>query len=146
MTDVVKWVHRVAVETIKSDIESLKELLNECIVFQLDSELVFLLEPLFIVCNPSVSDILSISHCVCNCCSLFTPCHVSQWIEKNSELFDSEVKYFHIIITIFSEYINFDLEPFEDVDLITQQDLKDDEILSRQDRLRQLLTIVLKYD
>jgi len=109
------------------------------------------LEPLFITFSPRLSDVLSISHVFCeNCCNLYTPCRVSDWIVNNPELFDSEIYFFEEVLERFGEDIVVDIVPYTTADiLIKSLSCIDEQRVSTQhdgEKLKQLYSVILHHD
>lgn len=116
----------------------LKELLCNALLYSSD---VSNLEPLFLMCKPSLSFILSISHCFCqNCCELYTPCHVSEFISTNPELYDSEINFFSNLIETFQDYIIIDIEPYSKEEYFTFKRIS---FITENEKLKQLYTVIL---
>lgn len=119
-------------------LSTLKDSLLNALVFQLD---VACLEPFIAICKPSLSDILSISHCFCqNCCDLYTPCHVSEFISVNPELYDSEIGFFSDLLHAFGDHISVDVDPYTIGEYFTFKRVSS---TTREERLRQLYTVIL---
>lgn len=89
-----------------------------------------------------LSEILGASHALCdNCCSLYTPCHVGEWIATNQELYDSEICIFADLIDRGKEYIDFDVVPYTDEEINTYSTVSS---VNRKDRIRQIYTVISK--
>lgn len=98
--------------------------------------------PLFNHKKYKVSEILGLSHSMCeDCCSLYTPCHVGEWIRNNPELYDYEVGYFREILDMAKDLIEIDIEPYTDEEINTYSITTS---VNKKDRLRQLYTVVTK--
>lgn len=120
---------------------SVVETVRSCIFYGLDPAVEVL--PVIVENAPvKMSEILSASHALCEeCCSLYTPCHVGEWISHNPELYDSEIGCFHDIITTANRYIDFDVKPYTDAEINTFDCVSS---VNRADRLRQLYTVASK--
>jgi hypothetical protein len=117
-------------------ISVLLEFLEECMV--LDVIPVYVLEPIFKLLKPKASDILSISHSTCTeCCELYTPCNVADWVDTNPELYDTEINFFTKLFEEFSEYIIMDINTLEHTD----QELYPESVDCSM-RIRQLFTLI----
>lgn len=101
------------------------------------------LEPLFVDCKPYLSQIFSISHCFCeNCCDLYTPCHVSEFVLANPELYDLEIGFFNDLTEKFKNYIRIDIRPYTKEEYFKFKRIS---IVDREEKLKQLYTIVSDY-
>jgi hypothetical protein len=139
-----EWVERISTSISRNAKADFELYLLACMAKN-DNQFTRLLEPLFIAFEPTLSQILSISHSVCvDCCDLYTPCHISEWIDTNPELFEYEINFFSYIIETFSGYITIDLVPFSDQDTRVKP-IRKTSTLSEHDKLRQLYTIVHRY-
>lgn len=88
-----------------------------------------------------LSKILKLSHVLCReCCELYTPCHVGEWIRFNPELYDSEVLCFAELLEECGDHIEIDVHPYSDIEVNTYTHVSE---VSEMDRLRQLYTICL---
>jgi hypothetical protein len=120
-------------------LSTLTDSLRYALVFQLTTEC---LKPIFEIYKPSLSTILSISHCFCeNCCDLYTPCHVNEFISTNPELYDSEIGFFAALLDDYGEYIAIDVEPYTLTEYFAS--FKRVYATTPQERLRQLYTLIL---
>jgi len=89
----------------------------------------------------NLSDILGTSHVLCeNCCELYTPCHVGEWVKYNPELYDAEISIYKDLLNSCSENINIDVSPYSLEEMNTYEHVSE---VSPTDRLRQLYTIIL---
>jgi hypothetical protein len=90
-----------------------------------------------------LSVILKASHVFCkDCCDLYTPCHIGEWIRYNPELYDSEIGYFVDILNLCSDNIAVDIIPYSDKEVNTYYHVSE---VSDYDKLRQLYTLVLNF-
>jgi hypothetical protein len=152
-----EWVRRVAQVTLSGNIKSFQSILAACIYFNVARRreinnihaLVYVnaLEPLFVSIRPTLTDILNASHSTCvDCCELYTPCHVGNWIDANPELYDSEVAFFRLIRDKFCEYVSIDIEPYSRHDVLDKRDVGRISYVSPADRARQLYSVILYAD
>ncbi len=110
-----------------------------------------LIVPLFVVTMPKLSDILSISHYMCEKCSdddARTYKNISEWITYNVEIFQTEIPFISFVIDKMKAHIQIDCVPYDvHKTKLFVYDESDDESDDnrRRIKLRQLYTIVLYF-
>lgn len=88
-----------------------------------------------------LSQILKTSHAFCNNrCDLYTPCHVGEWIDKNPELYDSEIAVYRELLILCPENINIDIVPYSESEVNTFGHVSE---VSNDEKLRQIYTVCL---
>lgn len=88
-----------------------------------------------------LSKILKTSHAFCkNCCELYTPCHVGEWIDKNPELYDSEIAVYRELLLMCPDNINIDVVPYSESEVNTFGHVSE---VTDEEKLRQLYTVCL---
>lgn len=93
--------------------------------------------------KPLLSEILVASHSFCDkCCYLYTPCHTTEWIDINKELYDYEINVFNDILLMFYDDITIDVEKLVSNDIDVTNGTSN---YSHNDKLRQLYTVILDY-
>jgi len=102
------------------------------------------LKPYIMKYNFKITDILSTSHVLCDCCDLYTVSSLSGWVKNNQELFDTEVFFYYIFFAYFVSNIQIDIIPYK-------RDLfyTDSGPISGQtnnEKLKILYTVVRNYD
>lgn len=123
-----------------NELRILQNLLQNALINRLD---ISSLEPLFVNCRPYLSQIFSISHCFCeNCCELYTPCHVSDFISVNSELYDLEIGFFYDLLAKFKNYIRIDIEPYTKEEYFNFKRMS---IVGKTEKLKQLYSLVTDF-
>jgi len=126
------------------DYSTIRAAIETCVYFQTDiDDLVNLIKT---ECKENglipLSVILGCSHMFCkNCCDLYTPCHVGEWINSNPELYDSEVFLFRDILDECSEDILVDITPYTFDEVNTFNFVSE---LNHTDKLAQLYTVILE--
>ena len=101
-----------------------------------------LLQPLMVVVKPSLSDVLSTSHYMCDDCVMPTCKNVAEWQKTNYETFCADVAFLALVIdSELIDYIDVNVQPF-DVHKTKFFDCDDND---KTTRYRQLYTAVLYY-
>lgn len=103
------------------------------------------LTPYFEMYKPKLSSILKTSHAFCDCCELYTPSHLCVWVQKNSELFDTEIIFYYRLLKHFGNLIKSDVAVYP----LDEFYLGEDTPLSGQtnrEKLKLMGSIVKHYD
>lgn len=91
-------------------LNTLKVAIERCIFYAYPIECVEALGPFIETYRPTITQILSASHSLCDDCDLYSDCDNNDWIESNPELFDSEIAIFRKIFELYSDYIVNDMD------------------------------------
>lgn len=96
------------------------------------------IKPYVMKFNISTSDILKLSHVFCNC-GLYTNSVLSNWVDNNVELFDTEIYFYYRFFKQFNDYIKCDVP--------TKSNSSDSYKLdSEEEEMRLLNTVIKNYD
>lgn len=101
------------------------------------------LKPYITKYNIKISDILSTSHVLCDCCDLYTISNLSCWVKNNEELFDSEVFFYYIFLAFFGSNIKHDITSYKrDFFYIDSGPISGQ---TNEERLKILYTVIQNY-
>ena len=113
----------------------------ECPMYQLD-----LLEPLFIVFKPTVSELLKRSHLFCKCRN-YVSGYVNHWRTDHSDVFDTEMYFYTYIHDRFNHLITVDVPKYDMKELTSKRKpSKASKPHSEDEKLKQMYTVVYFYD
>lgn len=114
----------------------------ECPIYQLD-----LLEPLFVVFRPTMSELLKRSHLFCDC-EPYISGHVNRWKTDHNDIFDTEMYFYTYVHEKFNHLISIDTQKYDFKELISGRKPPSNEIKphSIEEKLKQMYTVVYYYD
>jgi hypothetical protein len=114
---------------------------SECPIYQLD-----LLEPLFVVFEPSLTELLKRSHLFCECRN-YVNGYVNNWRVDHCDVFDTEMYFYGYIYHRFNHLINVDVPKYEMKELTSKRKpTKAAKPHSEEEKLKQMHTVVYFYD
>jgi hypothetical protein len=88
----------VDTQTLLDVVEALKSKLH---TDTLETHFFKYLVPYFKKHNPSIEQLLKLSHVVCANCDIYKPASVYHWVENNPELFETDVVFFYRLFKFF---------------------------------------------
>jgi hypothetical protein len=113
----------------------------ECPLYQLD-----LLEPLFIVFSPKMSELMKRSHLFCSC-RKYVDGYVNHWKTDHNDVFDTEMFFYTYIHDRFNHLITIDTPKYDLKELTSKRKpSKPSKPHSEEEKLKQMYTIIYFYD
>lgn len=109
-----------------------------------DDALFDALEPFIHRFKPTTSQILNLSHVFCLDCDLYVPSYPHCWIKNNSELWETDVYFFHLFFERFTSMVTMDVNCYALESLYTFEE-KGLPRQSRHQKLKLLWTMVKNY-
>lgn len=145
-----KWVKLIA-DGIRgnSGDDYLKSFLLACEIKTDYDEWLDLLLPLFIVLEPKLSTVLSVSHAFCEGdCDLYVPSRIGAWIANNQTMYASEIPFFAKVLEKFDRFVIIDVESTYPHSAVADASETDDDpvsIQSNAEKLKQLYSVIKYY-
>ena len=113
----------------------------ECPIYQLD-----LLEPLFIVFKPTISELLKRSHLFCDCRN-YVSGYINHWKTDHNEVFDTEMYFYTYIHDRFNHLITVNVPKYDMKELTSKRNpSKATKPHSDEEKLKQMYTVVYFYE
>jgi hypothetical protein len=103
------------------------------------------LRPYIETYKPKQSILLKTSHVFCECCELYVPSHLCVWIQKNPELFETDVAFFYRLFGYFGNLIKQDVSVYPLDDLYIGEDTPLSGQTNRE-KLKLLSSVVKHYE
>lgn len=102
--------------------------------------------PYFEKYNPSIEQLLKLSHVACTSCDIYKPSSVYHWVENNPELFETDVVFFYRLFKFFNiknTYISYPSKQLFTFEEHYPMSLSDQTV---KEKLKVFNTIIKHYD